>query len=161
MATAGPRRRSADTRRPQPQPFGPTPGDIGPPDPDGVARSLEFALEAAHRLRRPMTLVALSAPPPLEEADLARLAAIVRRTVRDTDGLWRDGESSLILLLTDADGPNSEPALARLRMRLKADGLARTSMGRAAPAPGIGPHELLALAREDLSPISSGGPPRR
>ena len=158
MATAGPRRRSSDTRRPRPQPFGPTPGDIGPPDPDGVERSLEFALEGARRHRRPMTLVAISAPPPLEEADLARLQAIVRRTVRDTDGLWRDGECSLILLLTDADGPNSEPALARLRMRLKADGLAGTSMGRAAPAPGIDAQSLLTLAHEDLRPIAGGSP---
>ena len=87
-----------------------------------------------------------------------RLQAIVRRTVRDTDGLWRDGECSLILLLTDADGPNAEPALARLRMRLKADGLAGASMGRAAPAPGIDAQTLLTLAREDLRPIAGGSP---
>ena len=82
----------------------------------------------------------------------------MRRTVRDTDGLWRDGPAASIVLLTDVDGPNSEPALARLRMRLKADGLARMAMGRAAPAPGIGAADLLLLAREDLRPISTRRP---
>jgi len=158
MTVAGPRRRKSDIRPPRPQPFGPTPGGIGPADPEGVARSLGFALDAAKRHRRPMTLVVLGVPPPTDEAELARAAALVRRTIRDTDGLWRDGPTSLVVLLTDADGPNSEPALARLRMRLKGDGLARTTMGRAAQAPGIGAQELLQLAREDLRPISTGGP---
>ena len=157
MATVGPRRRRGDVRPPRPQPFGPTPGGIGPADPEGVARSLGFALDAAKRTRHPMTLVLLEVPPSTDEAEFARAAALVRRTVRDTDGLWRDGPTSLVVLLTDADGPNSEPALARLRMRLKADGLARTSMGRAAPAPGIDARALLLLARQDLRPISTGG----
>ena len=156
MATAEPRRRSSDARRPRPQPFGPTPGLIGPADPAGVMRSLRFALDAARRHRRPMTLVTITGPAPHSEAELTRLAMLVRRTVRDTDGLWRDGEDSLVLLLTDADGPNSEPALARLRMRLRGEGLSGASMGRAAPAPGIGADELLALARDDLRPISGG-----
>ena len=154
MATAGPRRRSSDVRRPRPLPFGPAPGGIGPADPDGVMRSIEYALEAAQRHRRPLTLVALTAPVPCTDDELARLAGIVRRTVRDTDGLWRDGEESLVLLLTDADGPNSEPALARLRMRLRSEGLSGVSMGRAAPAPGIGAPDLLGLARDDLRPIA-------
>jgi len=153
MATAGPRRRSSDARRPRPQPFGPTPGAIGPADPDGVMRSIQFALEVARRHRRPMTLVAITAPEPCTEAELGRLASLVRRTVRDTDGLWRDGVDSLVLLLTDADGPNSEPALARLRMRLRGEGLSGASMGRAAPAPGIAAPDLLALAHDDLAPI--------
>ena len=154
MATAGPRRRSSDVRRPRPLPFGPAPGGIGPADPDGVMRSIEYALEAAQRHRRPMTLVAITAPVPCTDDELARLAGIVRRTVRDTDGLWRDGDESLVLLLTDADGPNSEPALARLRMRLRSEGLSGVSMGRAAPAPGIGAPDLLGLARDDLRPIA-------
>jgi hypothetical protein len=117
-------------------------------------RSLEFALETARRHRRPMTLVTITGPIPHSEEELARLAGLVRRTVRDTDGLWRDGEDSLVLLLTDADGPNSEPALARLRMRLRGEGLSGASMGRAAPAPGIRADVLLALARDDLTPLS-------
>jgi hypothetical protein len=117
-------------------------------------RSIGFALETARRHRRPMTLVAITAPEPSTEDELGRLAALVRRTVRDTDGLWRDGEDSLVLLLTDADGPNSEPALARLRMRLRGEGLSGASMGRAAPAPGIAATDLLALAHEDLQPIT-------
>ena len=127
---------------------------MGPADPDGVMRSIDFALDAARRHRRPMTLVALTAPVPCTDDELARLAGILRRTVRDSDGLWRDGEESLVLLLTDADGPNSEPALARLRMRLRSEGLSGVSMGRAAPAPGIGAPDLLALARDDLTPIA-------
>lgn len=154
MGTAGPRRRSSDARRPQTHPFGPTPGGIGPADPDGVMRSIELALDAAKRSRRPMTLVAITAPVPCTDDELARLAGIVRRTVRDSDGVWRDGGDSLVLLLTDADGPNSEPALARLRMRLRSEGLSGVSMGRAAPAPGIGAPDLLGLARDDLTPIS-------
>ena len=153
MATAGPRRRSSDARRPRPQPFGPTPGAIGPADPDGVMRSIQFALEVARRHRRPMTLVAITAPEPCTEDELGRLASLVRRTVRDTDGLWRDGVDSLVLLLTDADGPNSEPALARLRMRLRGEGLSGASMGRAAPAPGLAAPALLALAHDALAPI--------
>jgi len=157
MAIAGPRRRRSDARRPQPVPFGPTPGRIGPPDPAGVLRSLELALESARRLRRPLTLVALELPSPLDERALAEVAGLVRRTVRDTDGLWRDGERSMVLLLTDADGPNSEPALARLRLRLRRERQGDVRMGRAAPPPGIGAEALLALAREDCRPISYGG----
>ena len=49
--------------------------------------------------------------------------------MRDTDGLWPDGPGGLMLVLVDADGPNSEPALARLRMRLRSEGLARRADG--------------------------------
>lgn len=157
MATAGPRRRRADARPPRPQPFGPTPGAVGAPDPAAVERSVDLALAASRRLRRPMTLVAIALPAPPGELELERLATLVRHTMRETDGLWRDGEASLVLLLTDADGPNSEPALARLRLRLRSDGFGGAAMGRAAPAPGIPSSELLALAREDLRPIVSGG----
>jgi GGDEF domain-containing protein len=157
MAIAGPRRRRSDSRSPRPLPFGPTPGQIGPPDPAGVLRSLEHALDAARRARRPMTLVALELPPPAGEEALSQVARLVRNTVRDTDGLWRDGERSLVLLLTDADGPNSEPALARLRLRLRAERLNAVLMGRAAPPPGIGAADLLTLARDDCRPIAQGG----
>jgi hypothetical protein len=138
-------------------PFGPTPGQLGPPDPAGVLRSLEHALEAARRARRPMTLVALELPPPPDEESLAAVARRVRTTVRDTDGLWRDGDCSLLLLLTDCDGPNSEPALARLRLRLRAERRNDLAMGRAAPPPGIGAEDLLLLARADCRPIAHGG----
>ena len=156
MATAEPQRRRSDSRRPQSQPFGPTPGALGPPDPEAVTRSLELALESAHRTRRPITLVSLELPPPGDEPALTQVASLVRRTVRDTDGLWRDGATTLILLLTDADGPNSEPALARLRLRLRSEGLGAVLMGRAAPAPGISATDLLDLARDDRRSISYG-----
>jgi hypothetical protein len=152
----GPGRRRGDTGRPAPPPFGPTVGAPGDADPDGVRRSLEQALETVRRSRRPLTLVALELPR-ATTPQVSRFAALVRHTVRDTDALWPDGPAGLILVLVDADGPNSEPALARLRMRLRSEGMAGALMGRAAPAPGISAGDLLALARADLQPIARGG----
>jgi hypothetical protein len=129
---------------------------VGPPDPAGVIGSLSHALEAARRMRRPLVLVSLELAASHAEAELPRLAALTRRTVRDTDALWRDGERSLLLLLADADGPGSEPALARIRLRLRGEGLGDALMGRVAPAPGIGAEDLLVLAREDARPIGPG-----
>jgi hypothetical protein len=154
MAIAGPRRRSSDARTTQAPAFGPTPGGVGPPDPEGVARSLELALEAARRSRRPLTLVAMEAPEGADEAELSRVATLVRSVVRDTDGLWRDGPASLVLVLVDVDGPNCEPALARLRLRLRREGFGQALMGRASPAPGIGAADLLELARGDRRVVS-------
>lgn len=117
-------------------------------------RSIELAVESARRARRPITLVSLELPTSGDETALAQLASIVRHTMRETDGVWRDGASSLILVLTDADGPNSEPALARLRMRLRSEGFGEVLMGRSAAAPGISGLDLLALAREDRRTIA-------
>ncbi len=119
-----------------------------------MERSLELAVDSSRRARRPLTLVSLELPLPADEPALSRLAAIVRRTVRDTDGVWRDGAAGLLLLLTDADGPNSEPALARLRMRLRSEGFGDLLMGRAAAAPGIAAVDLLGLARGDRRTIA-------
>ena len=148
MAT-DPQRRRGDARRPQARPFGPTPGALGPPDAAAMMRSLEHALASARRMRRPITLVVLELAHPADGDALARVADLVRRTVRDTDGIWRDGRCGLALVLMDADGPTGEPALARLRMRLRSEGLRGVLMGRAAAAPGIGAADLLDLARED------------
>jgi hypothetical protein len=153
MAVSGPRRRRTDGGRSQPPAFGPTPAPLGPPDPQGLLRALEDALEVARRHRRPMTLVCLSLPQAGDGA-LDRVAAIARSTVRLTDGMWRDGESGLAVLLADADGPTSEPALARLRLRLRGQGMGAVLMGRAAPPPGIDAEELLLLARSDGRPIA-------
>jgi len=155
MAIAGPGRRRTDARDPKPRPFGPTLAAPGPADPDGVRRSLEQALETGRRLRRPLTLIAMALPAAPPER-VTQFTALVRHTVRDTDGLWPDGKGGLIIILTDVDGPNSEPALARLRLRLKAEGMGAALMGRAAPAPGISAADLLALAHADLQPISRG-----
>ena len=151
MAIAHPRRRRADARPPRPAPFAPTTGALGPPDPEAVRRSVAAALEAARRMRRPLTLVLLEMDDP---ARLARVARLVRSTLRATDGVWRRDESSLALLLADADGPSAEPALARVRLRLRREGLAgAASMGRAAAAPGIAAEDLLELARADRRPL--------
>jgi hypothetical protein len=103
-----------------------------------------------------VVLVSLELAASHGERDLTRVATLVRRTVRDTDALWRDGRRNLLLLLADIDGPGSEPALARIRLRLRDEGLGKALMGRAAPAPGVPPEELLILAREDARPIDPG-----
>jgi hypothetical protein len=147
-----PRRRRTDAGRSRPPAFAPTPEALGPPDPQGLLRSLADALGQARRERRPLTLVCLAVPSDEGNA-LERVAGLARRTLRDTDAVWRDGESGLAVLLADADGPASEPALARLRLRLRGQGLGAVHMGRAAPPPGIGAEELLLLARHDRRPI--------
>jgi hypothetical protein len=154
MSIAGPRRRSSDQRASQAPTFGPTPTGIGPPDPEGVSRSLELALETARRLRRPLTLVAMEVPATTGPDTLGRVAELVRSTVRDTDGLWRDGPGSLALVLVDVDGPGCEPALARLRLRLRREGFGEALMGRASPAPGVSAADLLELARGDRRPVA-------
>jgi hypothetical protein len=108
-------------------------------------------------MRRSVVLVSLELTASRGEGDLERLATLLRRTVRDTDAIWRDSRRSLLLLLADIDGPGSEPALARIRLRLRGEGLGAALMGRAAPAPGVAPEELLILAREDARPIDAGG----
>ena len=153
----GPARRRSDARKPKPLPLAPTPGAVGAPDPGGVRGSLRGALEAARGMRRSVVLVSLELAASHGEAELARLAGLVRRTVRETDALWRDGQRSLLLLLADIDGPGAEPALARIRLRLRSEGLGTAMIGRAAPAPGIEPEELLNLAREDARPVEPGG----
>jgi hypothetical protein len=154
MALAGPRRRVSDARPTPPPPVAPTPGAVGAPDPDGVMRSLELALEASRRTRRPLTLVAMAVPERAGAGALARVAELVRSTVRDTDGLWRDGAGSLCLVLVDVDGPGCEPALARLRLRLRREGFGETLMGRASPAPGLSAADLIELARGDRRPVA-------
>ncbi len=155
MEAPGPGRRRKDDLRPKPAPLAPPPGAGA--DPGGVRGSLRNALETARGMRRSVVLVSLELTAMHGDGDLARLAALVRRTVRDTDALWRDGRRSLLLLLADIDGPGSEPALARIRLRLRDEGLGTALMGRAAPAPGVAPEELLILAREDARPIDPGG----
>ncbi|HSJ74030.1 MAG TPA: hypothetical protein VK904_06910 [Miltoncostaeaceae bacterium] len=152
MAVSGPRRRRTDAGRDRPPAFEPSPDGLGPADPDALLRSLGGALESARRQRRAMTLVCLSVEPG-DPTALERVAALTRRTVRETDAIWRDGERGIVLLLADADGPRSEPALARLRLRLRGRGMPEVMMGRAAPPPGIGAEELLLLARADRRPI--------
>ncbi len=152
MASSGPRRRRTDARRERPPAFEPPSDGLAPADPQALLRSLGGALASARRQRRPMTLVSLSVTGG-DGARLERVAALTRRTVRDTDAIWRDGEAGLALLLADADGPRSEPALARLRLRLRSIGMGAVMMGRAAPPPGISAEELLLLARADRRPI--------
>ena len=155
MAVAPPRRRHSDGRPPLPVAIAPTPAPLGPADPEAVQRSIEAALEVAKRLRRPVTLVALQvlAEGPTGEKLLGRMADIVRRTVRESDGVWRDGAATIVVLLADADGPKAEPALARIRLRLKAEGVRGIAMGRATPAPGIGAEALIGLAHGDIRAI--------
>jgi GGDEF domain-containing protein len=151
MATVR-QRRQTDARPPLPAPFAPTPPVWGTPDPEAFLRSVAHALEAARAGRRPLTLVAMevtAAPGTNAEAVLGRVAEIVRRTVRASDGLWRDGATTLGLLLADADGPRAEPALARIRLRLRGEREATVRMGRAVAAPGLDAGTLLEIACAD------------
>lgn len=157
MGTSMERRRRADGRPATPI-FGPTPGAFGAPDPLGFARSLEYALDGARRGRRSLTLVVVDLRPRPgadAEAVLMEVASTLRGTLRETDGVWRDGDASLAVLLADTDGPNAEPALARLRLRLRQRVKADIAMGRAAAQPGVSADLLLELARGDMRPISS------
>lgn len=127
---------------------------MAPPDAQAVSRSIALALDAAKRSRRPMTIVALAISAGADAVALDHVATLVRHTVRDTDGLWRDGPQGLVLVLADVDGPKSEPALARLRLRLRREGLGEVLMGRAAPPAGISADDLLDLVRAELRPVS-------
>lgn len=156
MATGIERRRVSDAR-PQNLIFGPTPGAFGAPDPEGFARSLEYALEAARKGRRPLTLMVIDVASRNGadiEATVIEVAGLVRRTVRDSDGVWREGEASLAVLLTDCDGPSAEPALARVRLRLRNQVKADITMGRAAAQATVTAADLMDLARGDLRSIS-------
>lgn len=156
MATGIERRRTSDARPPH-LIFGPTPGAVGAPDPEGFARSLAYALESARKRRRALTLVVIEIAPP-DGADVERTvgeaADLVRRTVRDNDGVWRDGQMSLSVLLADCDGPSAEPALARVRLRLRNQVKAAITMGRAAAQPAMDADILMSLARGDRRNIS-------
>ena len=149
---SSPSRRRTDLR-PAHALFGPTPGALSPVDRAAFLRSLELALESARRERRSLTLVVVDLGPNAGDAVLARSARLVRNTIRESDGVWRTGARSLAVLLQDADGPTAEPAVARLRLRLKADGAAAGRVGRATAAPGIAPEELMGLAEADCRPL--------
>jgi len=147
-----PSRRRTDLR-PAHALFGPTPGALSPVDRAGFLRSLDLALESARRERRSLTLVVVELGPSAGDALLARVAQLVRNTIRESDGLWRTGTRALTVLLQDADGPKAEPAVARIRLRLRGDGAGATRVGRATAAPGIAPEELMGLAEADCRPL--------
>lgn len=116
-------------------------------------KSLEHALDASRRGRRFVTLVLVDLQPDATEELVSRLATSVRHMIRETDAMWRTGPRTLTILLADADGPSAEPAVARLRLRLRADAKAPLSIGRATAAPGIDPLALIDLAKADRREI--------
>lgn len=148
MATQGPLRRKTDLR-PRSALFGPTPGAIEPVDRESFLKSLDHALDASRRGRRFVTLIVVDVQDPVTEAVIAKLSAIVRHMIRETDAMWRTSVRSLTVLLADADGPSAEPAVARLRLRLRAESPSALAIGRATAAPGIDPMELIDLAKSD------------
>jgi hypothetical protein len=148
MATHGPLRRKTDLR-PRSALFGPTPGAVEPVDRESFLKSLDHALDASRRGRRFVTLVVVDIGDPMTEAVVSKLAASVRHMIRETDAMWRTGTRSLTVLLADADGPSAEPAVARLRLRLRGDSPAPLSIGRATAAPGVDPMTLIDLAKAD------------
>jgi hypothetical protein len=154
MATQGPLRRKTDLR-PRSALFGPTPGAAEPVDRAAFLKSLDHALEASRRGRRFVTLVVLDLAPEAAEAQMARLVAIVRPMIRETDAMWRTAARSVTILLADADGPSAEPAVARLRLRLRSEGPGPLRIGRATAPPGIDPATLIDLATADRREIEA------
>ncbi len=152
MAKQGPLRRKTDLR-PRSALFGPTPGALEPVDTESFLKSLDHALDASRRNRRFVTLVVLDLEPGATEDLIARLATIVRNTIRETDAMWRTAPRSFTLLLADADGPSAEPAVARLRLRLRSGAPWPMSMGRATAAPGVSTTTLIDLAKADRREI--------
>lgn len=148
MATQGPLRRKTDLR-PRSALFGPTPGAVEPVDREAFLKSLDHALDASRRGRRFVTLIVIDMQDPVTEIAVSQLVAIVRHMIRETDAMWRTGVRSLTVLLADADGPSAEPAVARLRLRLRADAPTPLSVGRATAAPGVDPMTLIDLAKAD------------
>jgi len=155
MATQGPLRRKTDLR-PRSALFGPTPGAVEPVDRESFLRSLDHALEASRRGRRFVTLVVVDLQPDAPEAEVGRLITAVRHMIRETDAMWRTASRGLTILLADADGPSAEPAVARLRLRMRTEAKAPLMIGRATAAPGIDPRTLIELAKADRQEV--GGP---
>ena len=156
MATQGPLRRKTDLR-PRSALFGPTPGPVEPVDRESFLKSLDHALDASRRGRRFVTLIVVDAEGEITEPIVWQLAGIVRHMIRETDAMWRTGVRSFTVLLADADGPSAEPAVARLRLRLKADSPLPLMIGRATAAPGVDPTTLIELAKADRRPIEGTG----
>jgi GGDEF domain-containing protein len=126
---------------------------VEPVDREAFLKSLDHALDASRRGRRFVTLIVIDMTDPVTEAAVSQLAAIVRHMIRETDAMWRTGIRSLTVLLADADGPSAEPAVARLRLRLRADAPTALSVGRATAAPGVDPTTLIDLAKSDRRPV--------
>lgn len=153
MAMQGPLRRKTDLR-PKAALFGPTPGVVEPVDRESFLKSLDHALEASRRGRRFVTLVVVDLQPDASDADVARLLLATRHMIRETDAMWRTSARSLTILLADADGPSAEPAVARLRLRLRAEAKVPLLIGRATAAPGIDTRTLIDLAKADRVEVS-------
>lgn len=145
-------RRSVD-RRPDRPPLLPVPPSepIPPVDARGFGASLALALSTARARRRPVSLVLVDVD---EDAALEAVTAVLRTTIRESDGVWRPGPLRLAVLLADAGGPESEPAIERLMVALSDTG-AGISLGRAAAAPGIDAQALFAIAEGDIRQLGS------
>ncbi len=157
MATQGPLRRKTDLR-PRSALFGPTPGPVEPVNREAFLKSLDHALDASRRGRRFVTLVVVDLEQDSAEELISRLANVVRHMIRETDAMWRTGKKSFTILLADADGPNAEPVVARLRLRMRTEAKAPMSIGRATAAPGIDPMTLIDLAKADRREIPAPDP---
>ena len=120
------------------------------PEPHQVAfeEVLTSALERSRESRRALSIVLLEVGPPTDDA-VAGVLAIVRHTIRDSDGVWRTTPEHLWIILADAGGPSAEPALARLRDALR-EQEATVRIGRAAAMPGTDARQLQLIAAFDL-----------
>jgi hypothetical protein len=110
---------------------------------------LTSTLDRSRQARRALSLVLVEVDPPTDES-VAGVLAIVRRTIRDSDGVWRTAPEHLWIILADAGGPSAEPALARLREALREQDIAGVRIGRAAAMPGTDARQLQLIAAFDL-----------
>lgn len=148
VGTPSPGRRRDDERPPRPALIAPTPTGAAAL-PDEVRRSIDAALDRARRGRRHVTLVSVAVPAEAPAPTFERVVAVLRRTIRQGDGLWCKSANSLVILLADVDGPSSQRVLTRLSTELAAFQNVGVAMGRASAPPGIGARDLLELAIAD------------
>ena len=91
---------------------------------------------------------------PAEDSAVARVLAIIRETIRDSDGVWRTEPEHLWVILADSGGPSAEPALARLRESMRGQDMAKVRIGRAAAMPGTDAQQLQLIAAFDLREVT-------
>lgn len=149
-------RRRGDGRPMRPALIAPTTSPLGPV-PDEVRRSIDVALERARAARRHVTLVAVALPEESPETAFRAVCDALRKAIRSGDGLWCDGQRSLVTLLADVDGPGAMAVLDRLEGVLAAFCSLGLRVGRASAPPGIGALDLLDLARVESRQLTPEG----
>lgn len=157
MSTDEPRARRRSDVRAARSPLIPDPpdGPLPPVDAAGFMRVLELAIGTARTLRRHLSLVAVELVP-VTNAAIAEVTRALRRTIRDTDGIWRATDDRLVVLLADAGGPLGAPAFSRIVEVLGDVRRAELRVGWSSLGPGMSANWLLSLATDNLDSVPRG-----